>query len=343
MRVNRFPRVLVAAVMAGGLVLTGCSKDDGKVDPEAMGPLQEYLQVIWGSEEWTADRAKQEHVQREELIAKCMSEQGWEYKPQPWQDSWYQSSDDLAEDGPQWGTIEFAKEYGYGAVKSPWNTDEEVIEDPVEDPEQYVDVNEEYVMSLPESQRDAYYEALHGKWEEYEELDPDGNPIEPSYDPSKQGCWGKAYAEEQGEQPWEDPEFKELMERMETEVWGIYGSDSGEMAEVNSEWATCMSGKGYAFTSRNEPSDQIYEKLNKIYEDQGTQENPNEAEIKERQDALHAEEVKLATDDFTCADEVKYDKRAQEIQFAAEQKFVDENKSALEAMKAKYKDKNKSE
>lgn len=343
MRVNRFPRLVVAAAMAGGLVLTGCSKDADPSAEESIGPLMQYLAPLDESQEYTVERVKEVHTQREELAAKCMRELGWDYKPQPWQDMMYPSGGEQSEDaGPEYGTLEYAKQYGYGVVSYPGQDDETTEVEPGSE-EEYIDVNEDYVNSLSDSQREAYHADLYGTGQDPEELDEDGNAVEPTYDPSQQGCAGKAYAEQMGEQPYEDPEFKDLIEKMQTEVWGD-AENNDQMAEVESEWAACMSGKGYSFPTRGKAEEHIYEQLNAMWETQAAEaggEAPDEAKLEERQEAIRVEEIKQATDDVTCAEEVKYEKRMTEIDYALQQKFVDENKAQLDAMIAKYGNKKK--
>lgn len=329
MRVNRIPRTIAAAVLAGGLVLSGCSNDTAAEEPE-LGPLDEYLQVLWDGEEWTEERYKQEEEQRQEFIAQCMTEQGWEYIPVPYQGGFF-TSDEAEEEGPAWGTLEFAKQYGYGIVS--WPGDDE-IEEPTDPGEQYVDPNDDYVNSLSESEQMAYYEALHGDQSafEYEELDEDGNPIEPEIDWNEMGCYGKAQGETMGEQPYDDPEFQ-AFERM-NEVWATW-ENNDEMAALESEWASCMSGKGYSFANHDEAMNHIYDLSNQMWEDIDWEANP-EGPSQETQDQFQAQEIEQAVADFECSEEVDYSDRQQEISFALQQKFLDENRAELDAMVAKY-------
>ena len=51
---------------------------------------------------------------------------------------------------------------------------------------------------------------------------------------------------------------------------------------------------------------------------------------------LRAQEIATATADWKCADEVNYAEVQQKVDFAAQQKFLDEHKAELDAMLAKY-------
>ena len=167
--------------------------------------------------------------------------------------------------------------------------------------------------------------------------------MQPTWDPSTEGCSGKAYLEQQGDDPWQDPDFEELMQRMQTEVWDLSGENNDEVAKLDREWSTCMSGKGYSFASRSEASQHIYDQVNALWDFdwEANPEGPDQTEIDKKQEEIRVEEIKQATEDFTCADEVNYDEVVKKIQFAAEEKFVQENKAQLDAMIAKYKDRNK--
>lgn len=338
MRVNRIPRIIAVMVLAGGLALTGCSKDTEKNEEEPVGPLDKYLQALWGNEEFDEEKYKKEEAERQEFIAKCMSEQGWEYIPVPYQDGGVVIGDDGdGDEGPAYGTLEFAQKYGYGAVNWPGQDETEEPEAPMPE-EEYVDPNQDYVMSLTEKEQSAYYEALYGKWDEFQELDPDGNPIEPSYDPSQMGCYGKSEAEINGDQVWNDPDYEELMNSMSEDLYPT-SENNDEMRTLESEWATCMTGKGYAFSTRQEAQQYIWDKVSAPYDNhdwEAQPDGPDEAAVNAAREAVQEEEIKQAVDDFTCADDIKYDDKMQEIYFANQQKFVDEHKTQLEALVAKY-------
>lgn len=332
MRVNTIPRTIAAVALTSAIALTGCS---GKTEPtpeeEAMGPLDKYFQVFWGDEEWDEETAKQEEAARQELIAQCMTDLGWEYIPVPWQEGGYVTYDSEEEEGPMWGTLEFAKQYGYGIVSWP-GQDEEPTEEPTGG--EWVDPNQEYVDSLSESEQEAYWIDLYGNWDGWgEELDEDGNPIEPDIDWSQMGCDGKARADQQGEQPYEDPEFTELFERM-NEVYATWENNS-DMAALEQEWASCMSGKGFTFASRDEAMNDMYEQSNKLWENVDWEKQPDgpaQADL----DAFQKIEIEQATVDFQCAEDINYNDRQQEINFALQQKFVDENRAELDALVAKH-------
>lgn len=335
MRVKTISRTIAAVVLTGALALTGCSKESSGTGTEGnksaapeeeLGPLDKYFQAMWAEEEGNEETYKQQEAERQEFIAKCMTDLGWDYIPVPWQEGSFQVSEPGEEEGPAWGTLEFAKQYGYGIVSWP-GSDAEPTEEPTYD---YVDPNEDYVNSLSEAEREAYYIDLHGDWSDMGmegDLDEDGNPIDqPDINFAEMGCDGKAYNQQQGnEQPDQDPEFKELFERMST-VWDTTGNS--DIAAVEQEWSSCMSGKGFTFATREEATNAMYEKSNGLW----GEEAPAQADL----DAFQEAEIAQATADYQCAEDVKYEKRFQEINFALQQKFVDENRAQLDALVAKY-------
>src|SRR5690606_2364200 len=116
---------------------------------------------------------------------------GFEYTPVDWSamNGGSFSSDEL---DVQWGTLEFAEQYGYGATTDPWGNQGEEVVDPGAEQEQFVDPNQEYVDSMSETEASAYYAALYGEQPEFDEnADPEAE-IETEYSWEDAGCQGKA-------------------------------------------------------------------------------------------------------------------------------------------------------
>lgn len=324
-------RALAAAALSGGLLLVGCSDGEDKSDAPAAGALDEYMQVLYGYADFDEANFERDHTQREEAIAHCMTERGWEYIPVPFQ----QGSVTLVtmdpgapQVGPEWGTVEYAEQYGYGVFSSP---DRGPTREPAPAGEQpaYVDPNDDYLGTLGDSERDAYYEALYGTmYDAVEELDENGDPVERELDRNEMGCAGEADSKVQGHQPYEDPEFAELVELLDTEVWGPMEGNE-DMAALEAEWSSCMAAKGYTFATRNEAEEHIYGLMDEVFRVQDGQ---------AQQESAQAQEIKQAVADFGCNDEIEYDDRHEKILLAAQQKFVDEHKAKLDALVAKYGD-----
>src|SRR5690606_32544565 len=134
-----------AAGIALALTLAACSGgsngDDGTTEIEA-GPLDEYFEQMYG--DWDEDEGNRQMMEVEEITAECMREQGFEYTPVDYstQGGVSFSSDDL---DVEWGSREFAEQYGYGATTDPWGGQDMPEPEPGQE---WVDPNQEYVESM---------------------------------------------------------------------------------------------------------------------------------------------------------------------------------------------------
>ena len=315
----------LSALTALTLALTACggSEDEPAAEEEKTSPLTEYMNAVYGgdlSPEEQERKFAEDQEKSEELVAQCMQEQGFEYSPDT------QSSSFATSDGTEWEPDErdWVSEYGYGAVHTPYD------EQPATE-EEYVDPNGDYVASLSESEQAAFYEALYGVQPTEEEIGEDG---EYEYDWSTAGCQGAAQHEVSGEDLSESEEFKPLFDAM-NEFWEGMSSWPG-MAELDAEWAACMDTAGHGgFATQTDAQNSIYDELNKIYEAvpvdaEGVGGEPDQA----ARDALGKREVELALADLDCREETDYRDRYDDVSREAEQQFVDDHKSELEAMKA---------
>lgn len=333
-------KFLLPAVLAvAAIALTGCSAG-GKSQPEPEeGPLSKYMSALWSDDEMSQEKLDKETLKTEELVAECMTKEGFEYKPNTNNGGMVYSTEDEENSGPAWGSEEFAKEYGFGIVDYPGMSE---APGPGTE-EEYVDPNQDYLASLSESEQNAFYEVLYGPGPTEEEMaameEGDGSYTS---DWTREGCYGAARHEIQQDTPggmaaYEDPEFADLFESM-NEVWNTAYDEEGlnaEMAQLNRDWADCMAEAGHPdlkspMSAQNELSDEYYNSGSG-----GETEEYKEPSKKEK-DAFKKREIDMAVADWKCRDGLKYDDTQQEIAFAAEQKFVDENKAALDALVAKH-------
>lgn len=325
-----------AAGIALALTIAACSGgsngDDGPTEVQA-GPLDEFFEQMYG--DWDEDESNRQMMEVEEITADCMAELGFEYTPVDYstQGGVSFSSDDL---DVEWGSREFAEQYGYGATTDPWSDQEMPEPDPGDE---WVDPNQEYVESMSESEQTAYYAALYGEQTFDENADPD-EPIE--WDWTQGGCSGKAQHEvyEVGT-GMDDDSFQALQEEMNT-MWESMMSDP-RIAEATAEWGACMADAGYSgLASTEDAQNLIYDKVNAIYEeaysdvsfDENTTEEDFAALDKAVQDqisALTAEEIEIAVADFDCRDDVGLDAIQQKINLEYQQEFVDTHKAELDA------------
>lgn len=317
-----------ALAATAALTLSACSGAADSAAEADEGPLSAYFSVLMDDEQMTDEKLQEQQRLTEEIVAACMQDEGFEYTPDTQGfGTIAQSADE--EDGPTWGTKEFAEQYGYGFVDSPGMNGD----DPVDE---YVDPNEEYVSSLSESEQTAYYETLWGAGpseEQMAEMEEGGGYTS---DWTQEGCQGKArhdYQEEHGGfgAAYEDPEFAELFTAMQ-EVWDLSANDT--IVKLDAEWSSCMADKGYPdIPTANDASSVIMDEYSALWESTGEEASePKKADL----DALKKREIELAVADFDCRKKTNYEKISLKEQFAAEQAFVDEHKTELDAMVAKY-------
>lgn len=323
-------RALGAAGLAIVLLTSACSDDTGpgakaaasELDAED-SPLLVYLGDIVKFDE-ASMIAEQTAV--EELVAQCMSDQGFEYTVQD-VSSWYSGSDDITDD---WNSEEWVSKNGYGMSG--------VEEESDETSEPDVDPNAEYMDSLSEASRLAYEEALWGVYNMPEGLTEDEQmewtpPIE------EQGCYGAAQQESGSQDLWEDPGFQAVNE----DITALYEDimKDPKVAELDAAWAECMADAGYpGFSTQTDARESIYEAQDEIWADveesgEGSEAGPDP----EAQKELRELEIATALADLGCKEEVDYDQATLEVQFAAEEQFIEDHKSELDALLAAHADK----
>ena len=322
-----------ASVLVLTLALTGCASGgtDGERGAAAaeeveLGPLDEYFQRAYG--EFDEDRANREMRRAEELVADCMSEQGFDYIPMDpaAQGGMSMSSDDL---DVEWGTREFAEQYGYGMTTNPFGEIEESMPE-----EEFVDPNADYVGAMSETEREAFYVALHG-----DQVFPDDPEAEFEYDWEQSGCQGRAQHEvyEGGQS---DPSTASLEEEINA-LWEQTQQDP-RVTEVTAAWITCMGDAGLTgLATVDDAQMQFSEKLNAVYEDaysQDPEQMPTEEELAEMEAKVQArigelteDEIATAVADFDCREEVGYDDTLQEVTFDLQEQFVETHRDELEA------------
>jgi len=325
MRVIR-TALLPAAALVTALALAGCTSGGGDTLSYEDSPLNTYLASAWGGE-------------IEELTAACMKEAGFEYVPN------LQNGGTIVGDDGVWqpDKREWVAQYGYGVFNNPYNEQQNSGSS-----EEYVDPNQDYVSSLSESEQTAFYATLYGEGATEEQAN------DPDFDWSTldNGCQGEASDQVYGSSSQQDiyTEYEDLLNRI-SEVYTSVQS-SAELKALDKEWASCMADAGFSgYTAQSEPTQKMYDVQNALYEDQNSAyedfdyENATEAELEAFYAAndptttpewkQHAEEeIEIALADFDCREKLDYTNQSLRLQFAAEEKFIADNKAELEAFRA---------
>ncbi|WP_432547151.1 hypothetical protein [Kineococcus sp. SYSU DK004] len=316
-------RTTITVPLVAACLLAACSSSpaEGRAE-ERTSPLGAYFESFYGGElDEAAQQAEYEEQNRrtEELVAACMSEQGFEYQPNTASSSVTYSSDD--EWDPE--SREWVAQYGYGMVTSP--SSEQAEEAP---PEEWTDPNGDYVASLSESEQAAYYEALSGPAPSEDDMAAmeDGSY---EWDWTKNGCYGAAQHEVVGDDPLQGEEFRGLMDEIGTFYEGMTSWPG--MAEVEAAWSDCMSAAGHpGLAAQGDAVNSVSEELNRLYESPGPEGEVDQAAL----DALGEREVEVALADLDCREETDYRDRVEEVTFEQEQRFVDDHRAELDAARA---------
>lgn len=353
MKTRSFYRFAVpAALIAGVLALSGCSSSDvasGNGDTKKAeseeGPLQKYMSVMWDSDQCSEEGQAKIHAKTEELVAACMTKEGFEYKPNVQTGGMEASGSDGESPWSGMGTLKYAETYGFGTIDWPGKDE---MTDQQSSQESYVDPNQKYLESLSASEVEAYNETLWGADFGRGPIDDD-EPYE--YDWTKSGCQGAAQHETQptGADAYDDPEFKDLFARMdemysETSNDGETPAANAEQAKLDRRWIDCMAESGYDYTDTLQPANEFNDEWNEIQNaafdsETGAYKEPSKADQKNQEELtkkLQEREIKVAVIDAKCQEKLNYAKEAKRISHELEQKFLDENKVQLEAMLAKY-------
>ena len=280
---------------------------------EAKTPLSPYWDAMYGVYDDRREVEKREKV--EELIAECMTAEGFDYTPID------QEPDKAASDYEEgWGTESWVMEHGYGAFPTQEETRQIDAQIAAEDP------NQEYVAALSESEQAAYYEAFDGPT--VSSRDAKNGGVAPAFDPNTAGCRDAAQHEVNGDDPTQSKRYAPLVEAM-----NALGQDQltdPAMAPIDAEWSACMAAQGYdGLATKQAASDAVFEQSSAYWESGATDE-PSDALTAE----WRAYELDVALADFQCAETVDYTAKALEVQIVRENRFIDDNKSELDGMLA---------
>lgn len=331
----------VAAVGVLALALTACGSDGGggtaKSDDREPLPLDAFWEGTYA--DWDEAEANAQQMQMEEKVAECMAAEGFDYTPVDYSQGGFgisYSSDDL---DVEWGSREFAEKYGYGATTNPWGDIEEPMVE--EDPQEWVDPNQDYVMSMSETEQTAYYNALYGDQSRYEDFtEEDWETYEWNWEDG--GCQGWAQNEIYGDMMGgSDSEFSALFDDLNA-MYEASQTDPRLTAALD-KWSACMADKGYPGLAEIwDAQNQFYEKQNAIYDEFYTDdldwENMTEADwadierqIQDRLAELTDEEIAMATAEWDCKDESGYADAEYEVMFEYQTEFFNTHKDELEA------------
>ncbi|MCM6762764.1 hypothetical protein NB037_10090 [Rathayibacter sp. ZW T2_19] len=315
---RRLP-VLVLLPLASVLALTACSAPDGGDAPQEASPLTEYLGALYGTdrslEQQQEEFAEQERA-REDLVAACMKEQGFDYTPNP------QSAASVTTGSGEWEPEdrEWVAQYGYGVVDFPGR------DEPVEADEEYVDLNADYMASLSESERAAYQEALTGPPVPEDQAGEDGSY---EYDWAASGCFGSAQHELDTRDPVRASEHEPLMDAL-SEFYSSQATAPG-LVDLNAEWSSCMTDAGHpGFAVQFDARNSIVAEVSAFREASDEPIEDSDPKLQK----LAEKEIALALADLDCREKTDYRAEEKKVQVEQERRFIADHQAELDALKA---------
>lgn len=331
------PRALVAAALTVLTVLVvpllvGCEGADAAADDGAQNaatsPLDPYFAEIFG--DVRPEDPNPWAVQAEELVAACMAEAGFEYRP-----------DDKAGMGgttvpEEIGTVAFAEQYGYG-VSIPLEGSSTPLfwaEAPVSEA---VTWNQEYRAALSPEAQVAYDVALDGVYADPSSPD---RPPEGEYDPSLNGCRGASYAEIYPDGA-VGPAGLGDVKRAVADVWLAVEEDP-RVTETLAAWSSCMADAGHPGLAQIiDAQNVLYTEIWPRWQDSWatatgsglgvTDYDVVRLQIPDGLAELRAAEVELAVADARCREESGYLEAHEAVELELETEIVETYRADLDA------------
>jgi hypothetical protein len=260
----RWITVLLVPVLAA----TACGSDGDGTDASetAPSPIAEFLGEEAGppDDETFRQEILDEEQARQEAIAACMQEEGFDYVAYvPDGDAFFGAGDgDVA-----WGSEEWVARYGFG-ITTLWFTQEEVgpgltgSDDSGFDELMAEDPNQQIFEGLSESEQDAYQVALYGDLgqqgvvdQTMDDEEAEAQREEIALEPA--GCQGEAFADSASFDFYRDfgDELEELYQRVESDP---------RIIEAMQDVSECVAGQGLEFTSMDDVRARFDEHLEAI-------------------------------------------------------------------------------
>ena len=300
-------RALAAGAGVIAVLLAGCTSAGAQAapgEPEwTFGALDEFMMRIGGVDlEAGADLEQSRHLAatrlREELVAACMTEQGFTYVPAvPPAPAGPARTE--ADGVPDQGTLAFAEQFGFGIADTSWMSAAGAAMPAWTNP------NDEHVERMSEAERAAWEYALYG-------IGADGH----GEDWALGGCLGEAL-----EQTLQPPTAFAGLQEEAGRHWERVWSDP-RVAEVDAAWASCMIDHGHpGWQSPVDLHSGLSDEFSERYASAGAEARAGFAE----------REIALAVASETCRAQVSHGETVYSINHDLQRQFVDRHEAELEA------------
>lgn len=321
---------VIVTVCAVAMTLGACTAAPGPPPAEAGSPLGPYYTAALAYRATAADVGTPSALSRDELIAECMADEGFEYWP----------DDDGAAGGPAEddGNAAASRD-GYGIVGDYSDLDPLSATD-APPPSR----NEAYAAAMPAAEYDAYALALYGTiWDEIAAAAQRGEEL--GWDWRRGGCEGAATHTSGTVEP-ADAEggwtpYDEQLAAME--ALPLQVDDTDEWARVVERWSGCMADAGFTVASWDDAVAQVMAEYDALIAssqpeivsleetvwveaDQSGLPDPDAYE------ELRDRERSMATADVDCRERTGAEAERAAIQRDLEQQFLAEHREELDAM-----------
>src|SRR5665647_1000106 len=220
-------RTALAAALAALALATvpGCSRPAETPDAVADQPTGMIEQITAEIDPGNLEDAEAATTRIQEIIAACMTEQGFEFFPvRPTFIDGQEQEDYLAEQlGVRPGTLEYAQRYGYGLSTHAYRE--------MPEPSAPPNPNEQVLEAMSDAERQAWGSAMFGESQADDDL-------------ASQGCWGRA-SYEVYEAPPEGLDL-EPFAPLQAEIDTMFGSlqNHPRQLDLDSRWMACMAEAG---------------------------------------------------------------------------------------------------
>ena len=312
----------------------GAQAVDGPTLPEwTLGPLDEIMNEIHGWDATDAMSAEDHMAQfdydnqrREEFIAACMAELGFDYIPNT------NNVSIMISDGSQLSvplnSRQFAETYGFGISTDPWGHDS-ISRDYGE----WEDPNAALTEAMSEAELNAYIEAL---WGAATEPDEDGNW--PEWDPANAGCSGAAFLEYPGTITIGAVDIDQFA-ALQDEVWGLWevAENDPRVVSARAQLDSCLAPFGIdrhiseamwsQWSEMNWGSDELWQNWDFDAYPEGPVFDPDPADIAD----FTEREIANAVAFFDCSLETNVDQILMDVNYEIQQDFVNLHQAELDA------------
>lgn len=287
---------------------------------------------------------EQERV-RQQFVVECMAEQGFEYVAVDY-------SQFSGVDAGAFDERSYVEEFGFGISTQFLQNFETTA------PEQeFVDPNQAIVEAMSESELEAYHAALYGDQSFFEPVDGEPVEITPEMLEEQGGCFNESNAVV-GDPSQEfytefSAQFEDLYERLQADP---------RIVAANESWSSCMADAGHPYDDMEEMYSSLSERMEPFYElafpsdfSDSFSDSFNDSEggvtvgsavavggpsgppeLTDAQQAeleeLQALELAVAAANYECNQDVLTVQF--EVQAEYEQRFLDENEAAIDALLA---------